>query len=164
MAPSGQAAPDYYNSSGMNSIETFDVTARKFHQTVCVVLLAIGYVVGRPAAPWLVGLVAIVLAGGRFWWPLDIFRQLTWRVLEPAGVLRRREVHEDHSTRRVARVLGGILLLAAAVLIAAHIDLAWLLVLAIGVMIALDAAFDFCVLCAVTHQVRSRTQEGASQL
>src|SRR5947209_10222521 len=105
--------PDQYNSSVMNSAPTFDVTARKFHQAVCVLLLAAAYVVGRPAAPWLIGLVAVVLGGGRFWWPLDVFRQLTWRVLEPAGILRRREVHEDHSTRRVARVLGGILLVPA---------------------------------------------------
>jgi hypothetical protein len=148
----------------MNSFETFDVTARKVHQAACVLLLAVAYVVGRPAAPWIVGLVAVVLGGGRFWWPLDVFRQLTWRVLEPAGILTRREVQEDHSTRRVARVLGGLLLVVAAVLIATRLDLAWLLVLAIGVMIALDAAFDVCVLCAVTHQVRSRTQEGASRL
>lgn len=147
----------------MNSPETFDITARKFHQSVCVLLLAVGFIVGRPAGPWLVGLVAVVLGIGRFWWPLDVFRQLTWRVLEPAGILKRREVVEDHSTRRVARVLGGIILLAAAVLIALKLDLAWLLVLAIGLMIALDAAFDFCVLCAITHQFRSRTQHGASQ-
>jgi hypothetical protein len=146
----------------MNSPETFDVTARKFHQASCVVLLALAYVLGRPAAPWLIGLVAVVLGVGRFWWPLDIFRQLTWRVLEPAGILRRKEVQEDHSTRRVARVLGGIILLAAAVLIALGADLAWLLVLAIALMIALDAVFDFCVLCAVTHQFRSRTQQDVS--
>jgi hypothetical protein len=147
----------------MNLDQPFDVTARKFHQTACVVLLAVAYVLGRPAAPWLIGLVAFVLAGGRFWWPLDIFRQFTWRVLEPAGILKRREVQEDHSTRRVARVLGGIILLATAVLIAFKIDLAWLLVLAIGVMIALDAAFNFCVLCAVTHQVRGRTRQETFQ-
>jgi hypothetical protein len=147
----------------MNQEETFDVTARKFHQAACVVLLAVAYVLGWPAAPWLVGLVAVVLGIGRFWWPLDIFRQLVWRVLEPAGILRRKEVQEDHRTRRVARVLGGILLLGAAVLIVLRLDLAWLLVLAIGLMIALDAVFDFCVLCAVTHQVRSRTQQGTSR-
>src|SRR5947209_1828618 len=107
-----------YNSSAMNSDQTFDITARKFHQTVCVVILAVAYIIGRPAAPWLVGLIAVVMAGGRFWWPLDIFRQLAWRVLEPAGLLRRRVVQEDHRTRRVARVLGGAILLIAAVLIA----------------------------------------------
>jgi hypothetical protein len=146
----------------MNVQQSFDVTARKFHQTVCVLILAGAYILGMPAAPWLIGLVAVVLAGGRFWWPLDVFRQLTWRVLEPAGILRRREVQEDHSTRRVARVLGGIMLLAAAVLVGAGVELAWVLVLALGVMIALDAAFSFCVLCAITHQIRAHSRESVA--
>jgi hypothetical protein len=123
--------------------ETFDVSARKFHQAVCVVLLVLGYVLGPPADAWLIGLVGAVLLVGRFWWPADLFRQLAWRVLEPAGVLPRREVVEDHATRRVARVLGGAALIASALAIAAGQALAWIVVAAMAVMIGLDAAFDF---------------------
>ncbi|HEV7216668.1 MAG TPA: DUF4395 family protein, partial [Chloroflexota bacterium] len=97
--------------------ETFDVTARKFHQAVCVALLAIAYIVGARSGLWLVGVVGAVLLLGRFWWPADIFRQFDWRVLEPAGILKRRDVQEDHETRRIARVLGGVVLLASAVLL-----------------------------------------------
>ena len=146
----------------MNREPTFDITARKFHQTTVIAFLAVAFIAGRPAAPWLVGLMAVVMAGGRFWWPLDFFRQLTWRVLEPAGILRRREVQEDHDTRRVARFLGGVSFLVAAVLIELGFDLAWLLVLAITVMIALDAAFNFCALCAITHQLRAHTGPSTS--
>lgn len=134
----------------MAQAEVFDVSARKFHQAVCVALLAMGYVVA-PVGPWLVGLVGVVMLLGRFWWPADVFRQLAWRVLEPAGWLKRIDTVEDHSTRRVARVLGGALLLAAAPLVGAGQLWAWIIVGAIGVMIFLDAAFNFCALCQVTY-------------
>jgi hypothetical protein len=134
--------------------ETFDVTARKFHQAACVFLLAVGFILGSGAGLWPVVLVGIVLAAGRFWWPADIFRQLTWRALEPAGILQPRDVHEDHSTRRVARVLGGVILLATVPLLSAGQGWAWIAVGAIALMIALDAAFDFCVLCALTYRLR----------
>jgi hypothetical protein len=98
--------------------ERFDATARKFHQWLCVALLVIAFVVGRPIDAPLVGLVGVVLLVGRFWWPADIFRQLAWRVLEPAGILTRREVVEDHATRRVARAIGGAALIAVALAIA----------------------------------------------
>ncbi len=144
----------------MATDEIFDVSARKVHQWVCVALLAAGFVLGTPVGIWLVALIGVVMLAGRFWWPADIFRQVTWRVLEPAGIVRRREVQEDHDTRRVARVLGGIILLAAAALLAAGLGIGWVLSAAIGIMIALDAAFNFCVLCFLTYQVaRLQTQQ-----
>jgi len=135
------------------AVLAFDVTARKFHQVCCIVLLGCAFVVGPQIGSWLVGLVGVVMAGGRIWWPLDIFRQLVWRVLEPAELLRRRDAQEDHQTRRVARLLGGILLLAAAALLGAGSVWSWVIVGGIGVMIFLDAAFDYCVLCTLNYQV-----------
>jgi hypothetical protein len=97
----------------------------------------------------------LIMLAGRFWWPADIFRQLTWRVLEPWRLLPRRELHEDHETRRIARVLGGAVWLVAAGLILLHLPiLAWALALAIAAMVMLDAAFDFCALCFVLHRLR----------
>ena len=148
----------------MAQSEAFDVSARKFHQAVCVVLLALAYVVGQLSV-WLVLLVGLVMLLGRFWWPADIFRQLAWRVLEPAGLLKRIDVVEDHSTRRVARVLGGGLLIAASGLSAVGAGWAWLIVAAIGVMIALDAVFNFCALCEITYlfgRMKPTSQGGAS--
>lgn len=141
------------------SLQRYDVTARKFHQGACVLLLACAFVLGSTVAAWVVAFVGVVMLAGRFWWQADIFRQFVWRVLEPAGVLRRREVQEDHDTRRIARVLGGVVFLACAVLLAVGQVWAWLGVAAIAVMILLDATFDFCVLCAITYRIaRLRTQ------
>jgi hypothetical protein len=137
------------------ALPLYDVTARKAHQWTMVALVAAGFLLGEPlgAVPLLVAGVVMLL--GRFWWPADVVRQLTWRVLEPRGLLRRREVHEDHETRRVARVLGGAVWLVAAALLLLHLPvLAWALAFAIAVMVALDAAADFCVLCFLAARVR----------
>ncbi len=131
--------------------QLYDVTARKFHQGVSVLLLAVAFVVGGRAGAWLVALVGVVFVAGRYWWPADIFRQVVWRVLEPMGLLRRRDVEEDHDTRRIARVLGGAILLGSALLIGVAQSWAWLLVAAIAVMVFLDAAFDLCLLCVLFY-------------
>src|SRR5258708_10850899 len=95
-------------STSPSALPLHDVTARKVHQWAMVALVVIAFVVeGVPAAA-LLALAGLVMLAGRFWWPADLFRQLTWRVLEPAGILPRRDVHEDHETRRVARVIGGV--------------------------------------------------------
>ena len=65
----------------------FDVTARKVHQWSMVALTVLGFLLSGIGP--LAGAVPLVIAGvvmlvGRFWWPADIFRQLTWRLLEPA--------------------------------------------------------------------------------
>jgi len=127
-----------------------DVTARKVHQWAMIALVVAAFVVeGVPGAMLLLAAGAVMLVG-RFWWPADVFRQLTWRVLEPAGLVRRRDVHEDHDTRRVARVLGGgAWAVSAALLLLGLPVVAWILALAVAVMVALDAVADFCVLCFV---------------
>jgi hypothetical protein len=134
---------------------SFDVTARRVHQWAMVLLVASAFLVqGAPAAA-LLAFAGVVMLVGRFWWPADVFRQLTWRVLEPAGVLPRREVQEDHETRRVARVIGGAAWLAAAALLLLGVPVVpWVVALAIAVMVVLDAAVDFCALCFLVSLVR----------
>jgi hypothetical protein len=120
-----------------------------------IALVALAFLVQGEPACVLLGVAGIVMLVGRFWWPADVFRQLTWRVLEPAGLLRRRDVHEDHGTRRVARVIGGGVWIVSAVLLMFDLSIvAWVLALAIAVMVALDAIADFCVLCFVVARAR----------
>jgi hypothetical protein len=136
-------------------LPVYDVTARKVHQWAMIALVAIAFLVEGLPACVLLALAGIVMLVGRFWWPADVFRQLTWRVLEPSGLLRRRDVHEDHDTRRVARVIGGgVWIVSAALLMLGLPVVAWVLALAIAVMVALDAVADFCVLCFVVARAR----------
>ena len=133
----------------------YDVTARKVHQWAMIALVVVAFLVEGVPAVALLLLAGVVMLVGRYWWPADLFRQLTWRVLEPAGLLRRRDVHEDHDTRRIARALGGAAWIASAALLLLGLPvLAWVLALAIAVMVALDAVADFCVLCFVLARAR----------
>jgi hypothetical protein len=143
----------------VSTIETplYDRTARKAHQWTMVALVAVALILeGIPGALLLAVAGAIMLAG-RFWWPADVVRQLVWRVLEPRGILKRDDVHEDHETRRIARIMGGsIWLVAAALLITGNPVIAWVLALPIAVMVALDASLNFCALCFLLAQLDRR--------
>src|SRR5256885_6307887 len=122
-----------------------------------VALVAAGLILQGIPGALLLTVAALIMLAGRFWWPADVVRQLVWRVLEPAGVLKRDDVREDHETRRIARVLGGaIWLLAAASLLAGYPVVAWVLTLPIAVMVALDASLDFCALCFIVAQLNRR--------
>src|SRR5437764_3927700 len=141
------------------SIETplFDRTAGKAHQWSMVALVAVGLTLQEIPGALLLTAAGVIRLAGRFWWPADVVRQLVWRVLEPAGILKRADVREDHETRRIARVLGGtIWVLAAALLLAGYPIVAWVLTLPIAVMVALDASLDFCALCFVVAQLNRR--------
>jgi len=141
------------------SIETalFDRTARKAHQWSMVALVAAGLILQGIPGALLLTVAGLIMLAGRFWWPADVVRQLVWRVLEPAGILKRDDVREDHETRRIARVLGGtIWLIAAALLLAGYPIVAWVLTLPIAVMVALDASLDFCALCFIVAQLNRR--------
>src|SRR5260370_4566680 len=119
------------------SIETplYDRTARKAHQWTMVALVAVALILEGIPGALLLAVAGIIMLVGRFWWPADVVRQLIWRVLEPAGILKRDDVHEDHETRRIARVMGGtIWLVAAALPFTANPVIARVLALPLAVM------------------------------
>ncbi len=141
----------------IKDIPLYDRTARRTHQWTMVVLVAAGLVIQGVAGGLLIAVAGLIMLVGRFWWPADLVRQLVWRALEPAGLLKRDDVHEDHETRRVARVMGGaIWVIAAAFMLAGNPVLAWVLSIPIGVMVALDASLDFCALCFLLAQLDQR--------
>jgi hypothetical protein len=129
----------------------YDRTARKAHQWTLV-----GLILGGLPGVLLLAIAGAIMLAGRFWWPADVVRQLTWRVLEPAGILRRDDVQEDHETRRVARIIGGALWLLAALLLAVNPVLAWVVTIPIAVMVVLDASVNFCALCFIRTQLDRR--------
>lgn len=133
---------------------TFDVTARKAHQWTMVALVVLGFVLGDPGGALPLALAGAIMLLGRFWWPADVVRQFVWRVAEPAAWLPRLEREEDHATRRIARVLGGIVWLLAAILVLGSLAVVgWVLAAAIAIMVALDASVDFCALCFVVARL-----------
>lgn len=140
-----------------NDLPLFDRTARRTHQWTMVALVLAALLLQGAAGALLLALAGLIMLVGRFWWPADVVRQLVWRALEPSGLLRRDDVHEDHETRRIARVIGGaVWLVAASAFLLGQPVIAWILALPIVVMVALDAALDFCALCFVLAQLDQR--------
>jgi hypothetical protein len=132
-----------------------DVTARKVHQVSVIGLALVALLVGGPVGALLAALDGVVMAVGRFWEPADIFRVFVIRVAEPRGWLRPRSRPEDLETRRVARVMGGVALLAIGGLLLADARLAALLVAApLLAMIATDAMLNVCAMCLVRYRAR----------
>jgi hypothetical protein len=128
--------------------QAFDATARKVHQWTMVALVVAGFLIGDRWGPILLLAAGLIMLVGRFWWPADPMRQLTWRVLEPRHLLPRHERIEDHEIRRIARVIGGVAWIVAAALVVAGAPLAgWILAFLLALMVVLDAAFNFCGLC-----------------
>ncbi len=142
------------NTAG--DLPLYDRTARKVHQWTMVVLVVAGLILGGIPGTALLAIAGVIMLAGRFWWPADVVRQLTWRVLEPAGILKRDDVHEDHETRRIARIIGGVIWLVAAPLLAVNPVVAWVIAIPIAVMVALDAGLNFCALCFFLAQLEQR--------
>jgi len=140
----------------IGDLPLYDRTARKAHQWTMVVLVLAGLILGGIPGVALLAIAGAIMLAGRFWWPADLVRQLTWRVLEPAGILKRDDVHEDHETRRIARIIGGALWLLSAVLLPVNPVLAWVITVPIAVMVALDASLNFCALCFFRAQLDQR--------
>jgi hypothetical protein len=143
-------------ATSIANLPVYDRTARKAHQWTMVALVLVGLVLGGVPGVLLLAIAGAIMLAGRFWWPADVVRQLTWRVLEPAGILKRDDVQEDHETRRVARIIGGVLWLLAAVLLAINPVLAWVITIPIAVMVVLDASLNFCALCFIRAQLDQR--------
>jgi Domain of unknown function (DUF4395) len=142
------------NTTG--DLPLYDRTARKAHQWTMVVLVVAGLILGGIPGTVLLAITGGIMLAGRFWWPADVVRQLTWRVLEPAGILKRDDVHEDHETRRLARIIGGVIWLLAAVLLSIIPVIAWVITVPIAAMVALDASLNFCALCFLRAQLDQR--------
>ena len=142
------------NTTG--DLPLYDRTARKAHQWTMVVLVLAGLILGGFGGTVLLAIAGVIMLAGRFWWPADVVRQLTWRVLEPAGILKRDDVHEDHETRRIARIIGGVIWLGAALLLTGNPVLAWVITIPIAVMVSLDASLNFCALCFLLAQLDQR--------
>jgi len=144
-------------TANTGDLPLYDRTARKAHQWTMVVLVLAGLILGGTAGVVLLAIAGAIMLAGRFWWPADVVRQLTWRVFEPAGILKRDDVHEDHETRRIARIIGGFVwLLAALLLLEGNPVLAWVITVPIAVMVALDASLNFCALCFFLAQLDRR--------
>ena len=140
--------------------ECTDVTARRAHQFGVVGLSVLGIafawiVPEMPTGGILLLAAGVIMGVGRYWTGADIFRQFVWRVAEPRGWVQADLVPEAMATRRVARVIGGLVLGAAALLAFADETVAATALTGMLVpMMLLDATASICLLCIARVQFR----------
>src|SRR2546423_14899163 len=98
-------------STNTGDLPLYDRTARKAHQWTMVGLVVAGLILGGIPGIVLLAVAGGIMLAGRFWWPADVVRQLTWRGLEPARGPHGGRWAGGPRTRRLSRIIGGVRLL-----------------------------------------------------
>jgi hypothetical protein len=150
------------------ALTTVDHSALKVNQTgiIATVLVAFfgSWAVYRPLLV-LIPLLAVVLLLGTFAPQLALFKQLYFRVLKPAGIVKPRPVQDRPEPHNFAQGLGGVFLAISSILIFLPVDARTALVtVALGLAIALlvaalafvNLAFGYCLGCQIYYQLGKR--------
>jgi hypothetical protein len=150
----------------MATLQTVDHSALKVNQAgiVVTVLVAVfGSLFFKPAV-LLLPLLAIVLLLGTFAPRLALFKQLYFKVLKPAGIVKPRPVQDRPEPHNFAQGMGGVVTAIASVLTyfitqpwgqaLAAIGLA--LALLVAVLAFVNLAFGYCLGCQIYYQLGKR--------
>jgi hypothetical protein len=150
------------------ALTTVDHSALKVNQTGIIVTVLVAFfgswAVYRPLLV-LIPLLAVVLLLGTFAPQLALFKQLYFKVLKPAGIVKPRPVQDRPEPHNFAQGLGGVFLAISSILIFLPVDVRTALVtvalgLAIALLVALLAfvnlAFGYCLGCQIYFQLGKR--------
>ncbi len=150
----------------MSELQVVDHSALKVNQAgivVTVLVAFIGSVFFRPL--WLlIPLLAIVMLLGTFAPRLALFKQLYFKLLRPAGIVKPRPVHDRPEPHNFAQGMGGVVLAIATLflylatptygVVAAAIGPA--LSLLVAVLAFVNLAFGYCLGCQIYYQLGKR--------
>jgi hypothetical protein len=150
------------------ALTTVDHSALKVNQTGIIVTVLVAFfgswAVYRPLLV-LIPLLAVVLLLGTFAPQLALFKQLYFKVLKPAGIVKPRPVQDRPEPHNFAQGLGGVFLAISSILIFLPVDARTALVtVALGLAIALlvaalafvNLAFGYCLGCQIYYQLGKR--------
>lgn len=135
-----------------------DHAALKVNQTGIVVTVLVAFVGGLFFKPleMLIPVLAIVLLLGTFVPQAALFKQLYFRVLKPAGIVKPRPVEDRPEPHNFAQGLGGVFLVVASVLLV-PLEIAGLaLALLVAVLAFVNLAFGYCLGCQIYFQLGKR--------
>jgi len=138
--------------------QTVDHSALKVNQAGIIVTVLVSVIGSAFFTPliWLIPLLAIVLLLGTFVPQLALFKQLYFRVLKPAGIVKPRPVQDRPEPHNFAQGLGGVfLVLASALLVPFEIG-GLALALLVAVLAFVNLAFGYCVGCQIYFQLGKR--------
>ncbi len=129
-----------------------DHNAIKFNQTSLTVIAVAAFLLDQP---WLVGILAVILAAGTARPQWGLFRIVYQRVALPLGWLRPHLVDDDPAPHRFAQGVGAAFLVLSRTALAAGAPvLGWASDLLVAVLAAVNVIFNFCAGCFVYYQLR----------
>lgn len=152
----------------MAAQRTVDHSALKVNQSGIVATIVVAFA-GSFVAPtlFLIPLLAIVMLAGTIDPRLALFKQLYFKVLKPAGVVRPQPVADRPEPHNFAQGLGGVFLVVSSLLVFGPalagnfrpnpleaVGLA--LALIVAVLAFVNLAFGYCVGCQIFFQLEKR--------
>ncbi len=137
-----------------------DHSSLKVNQAAIIVLLLGAFVLN---APWLVGVVALVMLAGAIASRPGFFFIYAW-ILRPAGVVKPNVLQDNPEPHRFAQGFGGVVAAVSALggLLGAPV-LGWLLAWLVIVLAALNLFAGFCAGCAVYYWLHRLQVPGFSK-
>jgi hypothetical protein len=146
--------------------QVVDHSALKVNQTgiIATVLVAVFGSQVVPALIWLIPLLAIVLLVGTFAPQFALFKQIYFKVLKPAGIVKPRPVQDTPEPHNFAQGLGGVFLVLSSLFLYLGSPTYGPLLMIIGLALALivavlafvNLAFGYCLGCQIYFQLGKR--------
>jgi len=129
-----------------------DHNAIKFNQVSLTLIAVVAYVTN---APWLVGILALILAAGTASPRWGLFRILYQQVALPLRVIHPHVVDDDPTPHRFAQGVGAaFLILSWLALVTGQPVVGWVLDLLVAVLAMANVLLNFCAGCFVYYQLR----------
>jgi len=140
------------------ALTTVDHSALKVNQAGIVVTVLVAFIGGLFFTPllFLIPLLAIVLLLGTFVPQAALFKQLYFRVLKPAGIVKPRPVQDRPEPHNFAQGLGGVFLVVASALLLPLQVAGLALALLVAVLAFVNLAFGYCLGCQIYFQLGKR--------
>jgi hypothetical protein len=135
-----------------------DYSALKVNQTGIIVTVLVAFAGSFFSTVFLalIPLLGIVLLLGTFVPPLALFKQLYFKVLQPAGIVKPRPVQDRPEPHNFAQGLGGVFLGISSILLFGFPVLAIAIALLVAVLAFVNLAFGYCLGCQIFFQLEKR--------
>ena len=147
------------------ALQTIDHSALRVNQTGIIATVLVAFVGSFffPPAWLLIPLLAIVLLVGTFAPQLALFKQIYFRVLKPAGLVKPRPVQDRPEPHNFAQGMGGVVLAIASAFLYLTTPTMGLvaaigpaLSLIVAVLAFVNLAFGYCLGCQIYYQLGKR--------
>jgi Domain of unknown function (DUF4395) len=132
--------------------EKIDRSALRFNQGAIVILVSIAFLFNLN---WLVALVSLVMLVGTLLPKAGLFKLTYFYVAKPLGIIKPQIINESNTPHLFAQGLGGVVLVAAFLLLnfTDQNFLGWFLSIVVVALAFINLTVNFCVGCYIYYQL-----------